>query len=103
MTLPGTSPPRDSDEAFRVKTRRDRLFGLWAAERLGLSGREADIYARHVIMADMEAGGEVDLLHEVAADLSRYVSAIDEQVLQVELRRFEDIARDQLARENRRS
>ena len=36
------------DEAMRFKAtaRRNRLFGLWAAEKLGLAGADAEAYAK---------------------------------------------------------
>lgn len=98
-----SSLPVDPDLAFKLKTRRDRLFGLWAANRLGLNGREAEAYARRITTADMRLDAEIEVLHQVAADLCRYSSFVDEDMLRRELKRFEDIARDQLNRESRRT
>ena len=39
---------------FRATARRNKLFGLWAAEKMGLSGGEADEYAKSVVKADLE-------------------------------------------------
>ena len=35
----------DAQMQFRAEARRNRLLGLWAAEKLGKSGDEADVYA----------------------------------------------------------
>jgi hypothetical protein len=91
----------DPEASFRLKRRRDHLFGMWAATRLGLNGREAEAYARAITIADLNADGEAQVLDKIAADFGRQASAVDEQVLRQQWRRFEELARDQIARENR--
>ena len=41
----------DQELQFKVKARRNRLLGLWAAERMGLSGDAAQAYAKEVVEA----------------------------------------------------
>jgi hypothetical protein len=59
------------DEALRFKAiaRRNKLLGLWAAQRLGKSGAEADAYAKSVVVADLEKAGDDDVLRKVRGDL----------------------------------
>ena len=59
------------EEAMRFKTiaRRNRLMGLWAANRLGKSGAEAEAYANAVVIADLEEPGDEDLVRKVVSDL----------------------------------
>src|SRR4029453_17481261 len=45
---------RDEDLKFKAGARRNKLLGLWAAEKLGLSGDQAEAYAKEVVMADFE-------------------------------------------------
>lgn len=59
----------DEELRFRATARRNRLFGLWAAEKLGLSGDEADEYAKSVVRADFEEAGDEDVLRKVRGDL----------------------------------
>jgi len=59
----------DQEQEFRTQARRNRLFGLWAAQRLGKSGAEAEEYARSVVTADLKKPGHEDVLEKVAADL----------------------------------
>ncbi|MCE0507127.1 MULTISPECIES: DUF1476 domain-containing protein [unclassified Roseivivax] len=59
----------DQEMLFRAEARRNKLLGLWAAERLGLSGPEAEAYARDVIKADFAHAGHEDVLRKVADDL----------------------------------
>ena len=61
---------RDEELQFRVGARRNKLLGLWAAARLGLSGDAADAYARSVINADFEEAGDEDVYRKVSGDLS---------------------------------
>ena len=58
----------DEELRFKATARRNKLLGLWAAERLGRSGAEADAYAKSVVMADFEEAGEEDVLRKVRAD-----------------------------------
>jgi len=60
----------DQEIQFKVTARRNRLLGLWAAEQLGLSGAEADAYAKSVVVADFEKPGDEDVVGKVMADLS---------------------------------
>ena len=60
----------DSELQFRVNARRDKLIGLWAAERLGHTGEAAADYARSVIMSDLEEAGDEDIVRKLTADLA---------------------------------
>ena len=58
----------DQDLRFRATARRNKLFGLWAAEKLGLSDAEAGEYAKSVIRADFQKPGDDDVLRKVKDD-----------------------------------
>ena len=60
----------DEELKFKAMARRNKLLGLWAAEKLGVSGPAADAYAKEVVMADFEEAGDGDVLRKVAKDLS---------------------------------
>lgn len=60
----------DEELRFRVEARRDKLVGAWAAEKLGLSGEEADAYAKTVVRADLEEPGDDDVFRKLRADLN---------------------------------
>jgi hypothetical protein len=59
----------DEELRFKATARRNKLLGLWAAEKLGKSGADADAYAKSVVMADFQEAGEDDVLRKVKADL----------------------------------
>ena len=60
----------DADLQFKVAARRDRLTGLWAAQKLGHVGDAADAYARSVVIADLEEAGDDDVVRKLMADLA---------------------------------
>jgi hypothetical protein len=59
----------DEELRFKATARRNKLLGLWAAEKLGKSGPEAETYAKSVVMADFQEAGDDDVLQKVRADL----------------------------------
>lgn len=72
-----------AQEEFRFKAlaRRNKLLGLWAAEKMGFSVQEAEEYARAVVKADFEAPGDEDVLAKVLGDLrAKNVDQSEQQV-----------------------
>ncbi|MEA3069301.1 MAG: hypothetical protein QOD29_747, partial [Alphaproteobacteria bacterium] len=59
----------DEELKFKALARRNKLLGLWTAEKLGKTGADADAYAKEVVMAEFEAGGDEDVLRKVHKDL----------------------------------
>jgi hypothetical protein len=71
------------DEAlkFKASARRNKLLGLWAAEKLGLSGAQADAYAKEVVMADFEEAGDDDVFRKIRRDFdAKAVNQSDHQI-----------------------
>ena len=58
----------DEELRFKATSRRNRLFGAWAAEKLGRSGSEADAYAAEVVKSDFEEAGDEDVIRKVRGD-----------------------------------
>ena len=58
----------DEELKFKAMARRNKLLGLWAAEKLGKTGADADAYAKEVVRADFEEAGDDDVLRKVRAD-----------------------------------
>jgi hypothetical protein len=89
------------DEAFRFKiaARRNHLFGLWAAERMGLSGEAAEAYAREVINAEFAPGGDRNVVDKVAADLGSGNPTMTPERIRFEFEHFAEQAKQQLMRE----
>ena len=71
----------DEELKFKAMARRNKLLGLWAAEKLGVSGPAADTYAKEVVMADFEEAGDDDVLRKVRKDFeSKGVAQSDQQI-----------------------
>ncbi len=84
----------DAEMQFKVAARRDKLVGLWAAEKLGLAGLEADAYARQVILSDLEEPGDEDVIRKLVADLAGI--GIEEAAIRAALGEHEIVARQQI-------
>lgn len=71
----------DEELQFKSNARRNKLLGLWAAEKLGLSGDEAQAYAREVVKADLEEPGEEDVFRKIRGDFDgKGVEQSDHQI-----------------------
>ena len=60
---------RDEEMQFRITARRNKLVGLWAAEKMGMSAAEAAPYATSVVQADFEEAGDDDVIRKIVGDL----------------------------------
>lgn len=66
---------------FKATARRNKLLGLWAAELMGLSGDEAEDYAKTVVKADFEEPGDEDVFRKVRGDLdAKGIEQSDHQI-----------------------
>jgi hypothetical protein len=71
----------DEELRFKATARRNKLLGQWAAEKLGLSGAEAENYAKSVVMADFEEAGDHDVLRKIRNDFdAKGVAQSDHQI-----------------------
>jgi hypothetical protein len=89
----------DAELRFRAEARRNRLFGLWAAEQMGLSGEQAKEYAAEVVASDFEEAGDEDVFRKVSADLKAKGSAVSEAEIRQKMAEFVQTARDQILAE----
>ena len=71
----------DEELKFRATARRNKLLGLWAAEKLGLAGDEAQAYAREIVKADLAEPGEEDVFRKVRSDFdAKGIAESDHQI-----------------------
>jgi hypothetical protein len=71
----------DEELRFKASARRNKMLGLWAAEKLGLTGDEAAAYAKEVVMSDFEEAGDHDVFKKVRADFdAKNVAQSDHQI-----------------------
>jgi hypothetical protein len=70
----------DEELKFKSMARRNKLLGLWVAEKLGKSGPEADAYAKEVVAAGIDSG-DTSVIRKAMTDLSAKGGAITEAEL----------------------
>ena len=75
----------DEEQKFKAEARRNRLLGMWAAEKLGISGDAAAAYAKEVVAADFEEAGDTDVVRKVLGDLTAKGVAVTEPQLRVKM------------------
>ena len=85
--------------AFKARNRGNKLFGLWIAEQLGLSGEAAENYARDVVVADFERPGDEDILAKARTDLEAKSIEISDHILSKRLQEFRQVAAEQIKTE----
>lgn len=71
----------DSEMQFKAEARRNKLLGLWVADKMGLSGDDAEAYAKEVVASDFEEAGDEDVFRKVSGDLSAKAIDVSEKDL----------------------
>jgi hypothetical protein len=56
---------------FKSTVRRDKWLGLWAAEKLGKTGAEADAYAEALIAAELDGNTADTIAEKLRADFEK--------------------------------
>jgi hypothetical protein len=73
----------DEELRFKATARRNKLLGLWAAEKMGLQGPEAEAYGKAVVVADFCEPGDEDVFRKIRADFdAKQVAQSDHQIRQ---------------------
>jgi hypothetical protein len=75
----------DEEQKFKATARRNKLLGLWAAEKLGMAGDAASAYGKEVVAADFEVAGDQDVVRKVMTDLTAKGVAITETELRAKM------------------
>ena len=73
----------DEELKFKAEARRNRLLGLWAAEKLGLSRDAAMAYAKETVASAFAEGGDKAVVARVAADLS--ANGVEENAIRTQM------------------
>ncbi|WP_439272444.1 DUF1476 domain-containing protein [Pseudochrobactrum sp. HB0163] len=89
----------DEDLRFRAVARRNKLLGLWAAEKLGKSGDDAQAYAMQVVRADLEEAGDEDVIRKLVADFNAASVAVGDAELREKMQALLEEAVQQISAE----
>lgn len=76
--------------------RRNKLLGLWAADKMGLSAESGEQYANAVVRADFEQPGEEDVFRKIAGDFKGSGMSVSEGEIRSKMDELASIARDQI-------
>jgi hypothetical protein len=75
----------DEEQKFKAEARRNKLLGLWVAEKLGITGDAANAYAKEVVAAEFGEGGDADVVRKVVGDLTAKGVAVTEQQIHAQM------------------
>ncbi len=71
----------DEELRFKANARRARLLGLWAAEKMGIVGEDAQTYARSVVKSDFQEAGDEDVFRKLRKDFDeKCIDESDEEI-----------------------
>ncbi|MEJ8475482.1 DUF1476 domain-containing protein [Roseibium algae] len=72
----------DEELKFKATARRNKLLGLWAAEKMGVeAGDAAEAYAKEVVRSDFEEPGDEDVFRKIRGDFdAKSVEQSDHQI-----------------------
>ena len=91
---------RDQELQFKAMARRNKLLGLWAAEKMGVVGADAETYSKDVVASDFDRPGDDDVLEKVHGDLVAKGRSLSAPDVRKEMERLVDVARQQVELEN---
>ncbi len=86
----------DAELEFKATARRNKLLGLWAAEKMGKTGEDASQYAKDVVIADLEAVGNEDVIDKLLKDFGRAHLMVSLADINAEMERLTPIAKKQI-------
>lgn len=89
----------DKELEFKVQARRNKLLGLWAAGQMGITGGDAEAYAKDVVRADFEKPGDGDVLEKVLGDLQGKGIDATRDSVRYEMDKLLDVAAEQVKSE----
>ena len=89
----------DQEQRFRAESRRNKLLGLWLAEIFGLTGTNAEDYAKEVVIADLDEPGIEDVIRKVMADIEAKSAPVTEDQVRRKLAELDVVALEQIKSE----
>lgn len=75
----------DEEARFKAEARAAKRLGLWAAEKLGKTGADADTYAKTVMAANLDEPGFGDVIKFVDKELQAAGIKVDISEIQTQI------------------
>jgi len=75
----------DEELKFKAEARRNKMLGLWAAEKLGMSGDAAADYSRAVVTAEIDAASDEGVVRKIISDLAAKGVSLSEDELRARM------------------
>ena len=88
----------DHEIRFKVDAKRNKLLGLWASGKLGLSGAEAEAMVKLVVRSDLEEAGHEDVVRTVSQAFRDGGVDVSDDDVRAEIRRLQDAAEDEVGK-----
>ena len=86
----------DQETEFRIAARRNKLLGLWLAEKLGLNESEIDDFVASVIASDLEEPGDEDVVRKCMASIQERGADISDNDIRDRIIKFTEEAHGQI-------
>ena len=83
--LTGAGKGFSSGMDLKAGARRNKLLGLWVADRLGITGDAAAAYAKEVIAAEFDGTGDNGVIRKVMGDFGSKGFTLDEVELRAKM------------------
>ena len=89
----------DEELKFKIVVRRNKLLGLWAAEKMGITGEAAEAHAKEVVKSDFEEAGHEDVFRKVKGDFDATHVEISEAEIRAKMNELLAVAEEQVRTE----
>lgn len=82
----------DQENEFKIDARRNKLLGLWLAEKLGVPDSDKNNYAQEIILSDLEEPGVEDIIKKALGDINAAGANVSEADIRIKLTEFREVA-----------
>jgi len=86
----------DQEQEFKATARRNKMLGLWAAEKMGLSSEGAEEYARAIVRAELEQPADEDVFLKIQRDFQGSGLEVSEGEIRRKMDELGSVAREQI-------
>ncbi len=86
----------DQETEFNITARRNKLLGIWAAEKMNLDEKKATDYAQSLVEKTTQKDSAFCVLQQIMQDFLTAQIDIDKAEIEKAMEHLLDISRDQL-------